>query len=218
MSKEQLDALDVLIVQHIGDLDAAANRLRYEIQRKVGKKINSTVEEWCDDHGWYGKFDWNEDRLWLLPEGWRGAEATADDEDAIAYFNFGVRFGDDLDSDDGSVDYFWLTRLCKQGKGTIGFSFKREAGLGIKKKKLWIPLAAEHANKGSARALGFDYEEGDGTFFKALVIDKEALAKAIEEDDFAEALKPLRDALDVLPDAVADFQPLIDKAKAQASK
>ena len=211
MSTEQLDAL---IVHHIGDLDAASKRLEYVIQPMVAEKINDTVEKWLVAQGWSGKSKWfPEGEVLMTPPQWRGAGAAASTDDDLAFFHLYAAYGDGFAKEKG-FDYFWSTRLCKQGEGALGFRFERGKGLEIKK-KLWKHLSAEHANKGSARALGFDYEEGDGTFFKPLVIDKEALAKAIEEDDFDEALTPLIDALNALREAVSVFQPLINTAKAR---
>jgi hypothetical protein len=65
MSKDELDAL---IIRNLGDLDLAVHRLESEIGDRVGKKIDAIAEAWHSEHGWEGKFSWNdEDDLWLAP-------------------------------------------------------------------------------------------------------------------------------------------------------
>jgi len=129
MSTEKLDAL---IVRNLGDLDAAAKRLAYGIERAVWKAIDDIVENWRARNGWLGASEATADGpIWLAAPEWQQADSEADD-DVLGYFALEVGPKDEEDSETG-LDYFALTRLCRAGNGMYGFRFKKGDALVLKK-------------------------------------------------------------------------------------
>jgi hypothetical protein len=208
MSTEKLDAL---IIRNLSDFDAAAIRLGYEIQSKVGKAIDDLAESWAKRHSWEGKFDFDLNELAIAPPEWKWSNP----EERLGYFAIEPGVGDDWDDDtqDTCVDYFWLTRLCRAGRGMLGFRWYYGADVIGATKPKWKKFVQGQIQR-IEKNTSFTYEE-TGRFFRPFRIDVEKLAAAFEEDDIDKALGPLREALDALPDAAQEFSLVLENAKKQ---
>jgi hypothetical protein len=208
MSTEKLDSL---IVRNLSDLDAAAMRLQYDIQARIGKEIDVMAESWAEEHSWEGKFNFDKDELRIAPREWKLPDAKSDDP-WLGWFSLQPSLGDDWDSEDSKefLDYFWLTRLCGAGRGMIGFRWHYGVGVGAPKLK-WKKFAQAHVQRiGKA---GFTYEES-GLFFKPVRVETEKVAAAVGEEIAVEvALAPVREALGQLLVAKPEFDAMLKSAK-----
>jgi hypothetical protein len=88
----------------------------------------------------------------------------------------------------------------------------RAAALGATK-PAWKKFLQPHVER--LHGTGFDYEEGDGSFFFPVRIETEALAQAVVDDTLELALAPLRLALDQLLKAKPQFDAVLRDAKSQ---
>jgi hypothetical protein len=213
MSTEKLDAL---IVRNLSDLDAAARRLRYDIQARVGKAIDEIAEAWTKKHSWDGVFGFDKDTLKVAPRQWKVSNNQGDEE-WLGWFELEAGLGDDWDSDDAtdSLDFFWLTRLCGAGRGIVGFRWHcgtEALGTTRPKWKKFIQGQIQRINKKT----DFSYED-TGNFFRPIQVETEKLAAAVEGDAIDMALQPIRDALDRLLIAEAEFDAILKSAKKEFS-
>jgi len=204
--------IQVLVIRHLKDIDAAAKLLENEIQGTIFSKIDTCAEEWVaarPDKGWYGRYGWKEKRaLAIAPIAWRVSGSEPKEE--LFYASF------ELEGIDSEKDYFWLTTLCKQGGGTMGFSWRFNLEHFTIKKRDWKNFIGPKVDE--IRKLGFTYDNTGGTFFMHFEINSEELAKAYEQDNIEDALQPMRQVLDRLDKARGSFDRLIASATKQLIK
>jgi hypothetical protein len=205
------DELDALIIRNLCDLDAAAKRLEFDIEGRIGKVIDQIAEAWSQKQGWEGKFDFDlNTNLWVAPAEWKSAEGKADADAMLGFFALWTGFGDDFDFEVEN-DYFWLTRLCGAGRGKIGFRWTYGKSLGATRPK-WKRFVQPYVER--IRKTAFTYEEGSGLFFMPIRIEVEALAASIVDDTIEVALQPFSAALNRLLAAKPEFDALLQGAKA----
>jgi hypothetical protein len=70
MSSETTNELNALIVSNVGDLEAAAHRLLFEVQHFVTGEMDKLVKKWVSKNKWKGDCDWSESGLWVAPPNW----------------------------------------------------------------------------------------------------------------------------------------------------
>jgi hypothetical protein len=190
MSSENTNDLDALIIRNLADLDAAVHRLVFEIQPQVEKEINDLGEKWAAKNGWQGVFGWYDDALWVAPPNWDSGED-------------GWRGKFFLDGGDGDTfgekrwepeeDMFWLTRLCRKGRGQMGFRWYFDKGLAITPSRWKAFLRANPIFKESIAREGFVAED-KGWFFLKFEVDPDKLATSIQEGDVQAAFQPMQAA------------------------
>lgn len=188
--------LDALIVEHLADLDAAANQV-IRIEERIWKAMGDLMKEHSEENGWRGSFDKDDDVLWLAPPEWviEGEE--------IAWFTLDLG---PADQDNRESDlYFDLSRLCGLGEGSLSFWFRLNAG-----KRQWKPVAKALAE--NVADLGFSMTDS-ATFHMDCTPSQSAMAQALSDDDFEQALKPLSLALDRLPASVPAFTTMLQQSK-----
>lgn len=74
MSSQATNELDALIVSNLGDLDAAAHRLWFEIHSQVASEMDKLAKDWVAKNEWKGDFNWFESGLWVAPPDWESGE------------------------------------------------------------------------------------------------------------------------------------------------
>jgi hypothetical protein len=198
--------LDKLLVQHIADLDEGARRLEL-LQSKIAEIIDDLCGTWISSAGWIrGDETWLDDvDTSLAPPHW-----VDTDRNWLARFHLDYATGDDGDWSKGN-DYFWLTRLCREGRGQMGFRFAQgEFG-----KTQWKKFLQKKDDRFAGTRFILDDQP---SLFLPVKVDRDVLAKGAEEDDFTEALKPIVDALDYIRELAPRFDEMRkDMLEQQAS-
>ncbi|AKI02675.1 hypothetical protein IMCC20628_03995 [Hoeflea sp. IMCC20628] len=180
------EQLDKMLIEHLADLDDGARRLDI-LQDKIAEAIDDLVKEWTTAKGWKtGDETWKDD--------WGATVALprwyTEEENWLAWFALDFASGDDGESGE-EKDYFWLTRLCGEGRGKMGFRFvQTEFG-----RAPWKKFLKEIADRFADTQFILDDVP---SFFLPLKVDKDLLAKGAAEEDFTEALQPITEALDYI--------------------
>ena len=196
--------LDRMLIEHLGDIDDGARRLEI-LQDKIAAAIDDLVQEWATAKGWKtGDETWRDD--------WDASVALphwfTEEEKWLAWFTLGFAAGDDGEWSE-EKDYFWLTRLCREGRGQMGFRFFQ----GNFGKTPWKKFLKENADRMADTRFILDDEP---SFFLPLKVDKSLLAKGAEEEDFSEALQPITEALDYIYEVSQRFEDM--RLEMQASQ
>jgi hypothetical protein len=176
--------LDRLLIEHLADLDDGARRLEL-LQDRVADAIDHVVADWTDDKNWLqGDETWRDSRdASVAQPNWRNEDGSW-----LAWFQLDFGVGDDGEWSE-EKDYFWMTRLCREGRGQMGFRFAQgEFG-----KTQWKKYLQKNADRFAGTRFILDDEP---SLFLPVKVDRDVLAKCAEEDDFSEALKPIVEALD----------------------
>jgi len=192
----------VLILNNIGMFNEASLLMSETIEVELFKKIEEEIEQWQEENEWHGEGNWYGDRMWVCPPAWA---IDRENDSWKAYFEFN-RENDDL------VDTFELASFCGSGRTRVGFRFTATSAY-FGNKRQWLnfcnrslPTAASELQK-----LGFTYDKG--LWFLPVTLSSTDLAAAYEGEDYAEALQPIRLALDQLKLAQPVFDEIIKKAE-----
>ncbi len=190
-STEQLDRM---LIEHLADLDDGVRRFEF-LQLRIATAIDELIDEWLIGKEWRrDENTWKDDlALSVGRTDWRNEE-----KDWLAWFDFDYGAGDDGEWSE-QKDYFWLTRLCGVGRGQMGFRFAQEE-FG---KTPWKRYLNE--NRDRLAVPSFIYEQ-ERSFFLPVKVDKDLLAKGAEEEDFSEALQPIKEALDHIYEVSPRFE------------
>jgi hypothetical protein len=221
MSKLEAGAL---IIRNLKSFDDGIKRFNFVVEPTIFKRIEQFIKNWvASKPDWYGNFEWEKDGISFAPKSWsipkstnkanqQKISATNGVDAAYVYFTFGEREGDDL-GDSEKTDYTWLTRLCRVGLNSMGFSWVTDdSKLGITGNRLkWRNFVRGHVD--TIAKHGFLFEEKTGGFFLPVEIDCEQLAKAYESETLDDALIPIGAQLDRVYAASGDFTKLLTAAK-----
>jgi len=195
--------LDRLIIEHIADLDEGAKRLEL-ISLKVAEEIDSLVRDWASEQEWIsGDGTWEDDGdVSVCPPSGR-----PDGDAWLAYFSLGYA-GNDDDNWSEEKDYFWLTRLCAEGRGQMGFRLHQsEFG-----KTPWKKFLSQQA--GTVQNTRFVLDDLPSIFLPVKV-NAQALAAGVENETIADALSPIREALDHIKANWQIFDELLSNMRAR---
>jgi len=188
--------LDRMLIEHLGDLDDGASRME-RLQEEIAKAIDDLIEEWATAKGWVtGEETWTHDleAAVALPH-W-----FTDEKKWLAWFELGFAAGDDGEWGH-EKDYFWLTRLCQEGRGQIGFRFFLDE-FGWAK---WKKFLVANAHRLSDTRFILDDEP---SLFLPVKVDKSLLAKGADAEEFSEALEPITEALNYIYEISERFEEL----------
>jgi hypothetical protein len=200
--------LHALIVNNLADLDAAVRRVWFTLEPAVAEAIDKIIDESREQAGWDGEVGWQDKGCWLAPSDWKksGEVVRGDSHKCRFWLDSGLDDTIETIGTEKSKDAFWLTRLLGIGDGRLGFRWSRNDV----RRLAWRKLVSEETKLISTlRAKGFEYEEGDGSFYLPVKVDQAALAAALAAETPVEALGPLRKALQTLVDAKPDFDALL---------
>ncbi|MEN3976273.1 hypothetical protein [Emcibacter sp. SYSU 3D8] len=204
------NALNTLIVRHLADIDGAAKHLYEVVEEQIGNAIGDVVKDWAKGLDLKGEFDYPDGVLWFGPAEWQVSDAKR--EEWYFYWEFGPGEDDSFEQPGEGKDFFWLTRLCGQGRGTLGFRLHCNYQFFQQGAKAWRSFMAEQAWR--FRERGFNFEQGRGQLFLPVHVDPESLAKTFEESgQVVDALDPIVAALSTIYDARQSFDQLLSHAK-----
>ena len=198
-----------LILNNLGMLNEASLLLEVQIEVEVFRNIQEEIEAWLDESGWHGQGEWDSEYMWVSPATWKLDNDNDNDNDlckAVFEFDFEKK------EPEGSGDSYSLAYFCGYGQVRVGFRFTPKFEY-FGKKKEWtnfcnksLPAAASGLQK-----LGFVYDKGH--WFLPVTLSNADLAVAYEGEDYAEALQPVRRALDQLKKVQPVFDEIIRAAE-----
>jgi hypothetical protein len=208
MSTEDIEAL---IVRNILDVERAYDILWNDITPKVGKEIDNIIENWAHENDWwYSEEEFDEHVPAIAPNAWRSSNSDDGEDKFVASF-----YADSNDVGNDDPSWSWLTQLCGQGSAPYGFRWVCDfVELGTKKKE-WKAFLSKNNATAALKGLGFEYQDKSGTFFLPFIIDKEALAVAIKDNNIEDALEPVRAALKIIIESWVVFDGFIREFKKQ---
>lgn len=197
MSQQSVDAV---VVEHIDELETALRHCVQTIDPRLGKEMAQALEAARIDGGWTGEIEDDLDELsWMAAEEWRTADDTEDSFDL--YFHF-----DSLPSMDGREPTTWVGSVAGYANAQIIFRFNTDA----LDRTEWKSLLRNEAELiESLVAHGFRCVAGDRLLGMRIQIDRSALARAFEDDDFSEALLPVASAVSRIKAAKKELDLLV---------
>ncbi len=198
-NKEKQIAAESLILKNIKLFEEASVLMEEEISSKIFNEFDTIVQNWMDENDFYGKADFHDnDEIFFAPNNWK---TDSDKEDSSpAKFQF--------DEENGDSSHWWLSSLCHCSNDRAGFFFM----IGKLQKAQWKPAfdSLSENSKTELRKLGFELKEKEKSFFLPFKLDNEKLALAFEQDDFDEAMEPIRQTLKSIEQAIPYFDEVIN--------
>lgn len=191
--------LDALLIRSLPEINEAAVRLD-ELQQMIFKAVDADIEDWIKRNDWQGVAEWFGDagETWLAPKEWMYLGGA----DGSAYLRF------DFGSPTLTEDYWYLASFTGSGQRQLGLKICCPS---IKKKLVFRRIWKSFLSKSTGLPL---YES---EFFLPVILDREALAAAVLNGSVSEALGPLRETLDRLPQLASELESL-KKAVAAAAE
>lgn len=179
--------LDALLIRSLPELNDAVNRL-IALNEEIGREIDAEIQAWIGRNGWKGIAEWNGelDDTWLAPKDWMVPNDP--DDNAYLYFDFDYTSADPEDNWD-------LASFTSSGQQHLGFWLRSSTVKDRVAKKLW------KAHLGRTSGLPLHGPE----FFLPVLLDREALATAVLDGSVRDALEPLRETLDRLPELASQL-------------
>jgi hypothetical protein len=207
----EANMLDALIVRHIADLEAAKRRIEEEVDPRLLREASLLMERRTDSLGWVHEFRPDLGSISVAPEKWIIRNESGNDHVWLAWFEF-------VSSDaDGELVQAWHLAefLGLEGSSTRkALSFYQN----VLKRREWKAILIKNSNAVKAlRELGFNIDERDGSINIPVRLDSATLQRGFEENDLDNALKPVREALDLAIRAMPHFD-VLAKAVLAASK
>lgn len=204
MSAPLAPELDGLLLENLGDIEAAYKRLQF-VERAVFDQMGTAVEAWLPTPEWQGHFDYLGEGLWVAPRHWSAAADHGEASDAWWAFGYGAGEGRAGPADDA----LFLTRICRVGQGSMGFALNQE----VSGARAWKALLRENAAKLTLEGFRLD---DVGVAWLDVQLDHSMLARGARESDFEEAMSPLISALEQIKSAEPLLTELLNIAREKA--
>ena len=182
--------LDALLIRSLPELNDAVHRL-IALDEQIGREIETEIQAWIRRNGWMGIAErkGESEDTWLAPKDWMVPNDP--DENAYLYFGVGYTSADPEDNWD-------LATFTSSGHQRLGFWLRSNTVKDRVFKNLW------KTQLGKTSALPLHGPE----FFLPMELDREALAVAVLNGSVADALDPLRETLDRLPELASQLDSL----------
>lgn len=201
--------LNALVIRNIADIEAAITQAQQEIGPVIWREAAKTAKAVCDDE-WTVLIDEDDDELRLADRTWmiHGARKPKAD--------FSIRLYERV-RPDGDGENSWLATFVAGGPNGAMMAFWIEQT--IVTPSAWKKLVkTSDGIIADLRALGFSIDDDDDRrVFVPVVLDREALARAFETDDFDEVMRPVATAVSNVMAAVPVLGRLRSAALARAS-
>ena len=203
--------LDVLIVQHIGDLEAAQRRIVEKIDPRLLKEASAMMKKWADQLGWVHElFDGNDPKICVAPEEWIKRSPGGKVGTWLVYFQLSS-----LDADGELTPHSHLAEFLELEGGSRRKALSVFSDV-LKPKEWRAVLSNSVSEVQSLRHLGFDVDERKGTISFPVQLHSSALQQGFGVDDLDDALAPIGAALDLAAQARPHLQVLASAALASS--
>lgn len=192
--------LDALIVRNIGDIGAAYNRVKNDIDPRLWVEAGYVVQAAASAIGWNSDVEADECEIWLTHPDW--ALADGDSKHSPFYVEL-----DEREEPGPDAEWSWLASFTGAWptRATMGlFIADDRLNHGPWKKR----LRNNDAIVDALVAKGFRYDSAGARIYIPFLIDVEELAKAFENDSFEIALQPLAAAVALLETAYTELDNL----------
>ena len=175
--------LDAPIIRNIGDIEAAITHAQLEIGPIIWREAAKTAQV-LRAEDWTVSFDVDDDELRLADRTWMAHGARKPKAD------FSVRLYERI-LPDGDGENSWLATFLASGPNGATMAFWIEQT--IVTPSVWKKIVKTgDAIVAELRGCGFAiYDDDDRRLYIPVVLDREALARAFESDDFDEVMKPV---------------------------
>lgn len=198
-----------LIIENIQLLEQSKKMIEDEISVKLFEKVDSVIKEKIESFEgieWDGYFKFSEDYLAFAPSNWKVKDSNK------FHQNFYARFSLGCESED---NYWWLSTFLKNDVDRIVFNFYQwQPNFSKCTTKDWKAFANEQNQlKPQIEQLGFKYNAASGGWY--LIVDgiePECFIESYENDDLADALTPITEALDKIKQAHPYFDQIVQAA------
>lgn len=194
-----------LIIENIATLDEANRLLNGEVTENIFRAINQTVKAWAEGKNWAGSFDFmKDDDLHFEPEEWQYRNQKT--SKFIAKYSF--------DCLQDEYDEVWVTALLAAGNTRVCFRFEIVGNqLRDINKKSWKAFANQMYQENPEIGKAGFQPETDGTWVLPWKIDAKSLAENYITDTIADALGPVKEALERIDAVHPTFVKIIAAAQ-----
>lgn len=199
------DNLDALIVRNISDLEAAMTRA-HELDETLKSAVGDAVEEACCG-AWVGSPWKDEEHARFWHGDWQSGEA--DGGGPAMWLEIDERAGP------GGLAKTWIATFSGDNIEGASAALWLQATM-ITNVRSYRSILVRHAElKNDLLASGFDFDEKDPRRFCIPIrIDAAVLAAAFAEEDWSEAMKPVKAAVETAMRCEAPLRRLLDHLSA----
>lgn len=193
-----------LVARNIGDIESAVT-LAEQMGDDLWEAVRAALCDRLEAIGWHvSEFDG--DRIWFAPREWLVPEDK--DPDADPWFSIAEYsgIGDEY-------DHTYLAEFLQSGPNGAGVALWFKSYAMEKKRYRQRFTGQDHAELAALLSAGFEI---DSQHWMRLPIrlEAEAVAQGADDENYADALKPLQDGIDVMLANFGRFDALIQAASA----
>lgn len=193
-----------MILENLGMFNEAVRLYEECIQPEIFSNIEQLVKRRAEAYGWECADDWENTGIWVAPVEWNASENNKE-APSKAHFSFWWEEKDVTNS-------YELADICGVGQTTMGFWFEITPST-FGGKTLWNAFAKTISAEMAQKIAEFGFRDKEkGTYFLPVKLQHMELASAWINEDYAECLKPINDALETLKAAQGVFDDLLTKA------
>ncbi|NTU73966.1 hypothetical protein HGB07_07470 [Candidatus Roizmanbacteria bacterium] len=188
-----------IILNNLAMFNEAAILMEQQIEAQIFGEIDNIIQQWITKNEWNGEAEWFEvENTWMSPKEWCKQSEQQDTTFAVTW----------LAREDEEESSYDVANLCDCGQTRLGFFFGRHDDI---KKSAWkLKPASQEKYSLELEPLGFiETDDKYAPWFLPVVLDNLTLAKAYENDDYDEAMKPLRRALESIVNAQRVFDEVV---------
>ncbi|MPW45099.1 hypothetical protein [Acinetobacter guerrae] len=206
-----------LIIENIQMLEQANGMINDEITIKLFETVDHVIQDKVEsfqDGEWDGYFNFSADYLAFAPSNWKVVNSNKFNQNFYARYSLGCE-SEEIGCDSNQ---WWLSTFLKNDVEHIVFTFYPWQPNFLKStNKDWKAFANEQNQlKPQIEQLGFKYNANKGSWY--LVVDgiePAVFIDSYENDNLADALTPIVDALNKIEKAHPYFDQIVQAAIAK---
>lgn len=201
------DTVQSLVVRNIGDIESALSHA-HKIGEDLWEAVQSTLRERLEPVGWHvSEFDEDNGSVWFAPREWLTPDLEKPDADP--WFSIEVFAGLN-----GEYDETYLAEFLQSGPNGAGIALWFMSNDMLKKRTRQRLIGRDTPELAALRQAGFEIDSQQWIRFP-IRLEVEAVAQGADDEDFADALRPLHDAIDAAFHNVERFAALVQSASAE---